>query len=183
MFKNFKLYELVSPYTYHLLIKRGLVKVEFKDNKIKELSVNPRAWHLIDVKLMGDIQKLRTALNKPIRINNWHKFYPIIDLFIENNFESLYDYSTGLITMTGLFTNRGLRMLNSSIGSYQTTHLFGAFDYDVIGMKAEEVRNYLLENQKKYPNIKRLEPNVNWVHADIWGDHEGMILINMKEKK
>jgi hypothetical protein len=45
-----------------------------------------------------------------------------------------------------------------------------AVDFDVTGMKAEEVRKWIKDNQIFLPYPIRLEEDVNWVHLDVRSD-------------
>jgi uncharacterized protein YcbK (DUF882 family) len=51
---------------------------------------------------------------------------------------------------------------------YVSPHILGkAVDFDVEGMKAEEVRKWLILNRDSIPYPIRLENNVSWVHLDV----------------
>ena len=51
---------------------------------------------------------------------------------------------------------------------YVSPHILGkAFDFDVQGMTAGEVRLWLAYNKDKLPYHIRLENYVNWVHMDV----------------
>ena len=119
-------------------------------NKYGEL-----AWKFIDEKLLECLLVVRTELNRPISINNW--FYG------------------------GNYTQRGLRhnmspLVASKERIYLSAHMFGkAVDFDVGGMTAIEVREWILRNPSKFPHKMRLERNlngkpINWVHMDVMSD-------------
>jgi hypothetical protein len=51
---------------------------------------------------------------------------------------------------------------------YLSGHVLGmAVDFDVKGMKAKDVRLWLIEHKSELPYKIRLEKNVNWVHLDV----------------
>ena len=98
-------------------------------------------WGLFDEGLLIAIDRLRECLGRPITINNWKS--------------------------GGRFKWRGLRTNSCKIGAPKSMHRFGcAFDFDVKGMTAQEVRDYLMNHQIMFPEIKRIEDGVNWVHID-----------------
>ena len=133
----FKIQEFVSPKVY---------------NKYGE-----NAWKFLCPRLLHTMLIVRTLVDKPITINNWH---------------------TG-----GSFKQRGLR---SNLGYifakyfkrgklYLSGHVLGrAVDFDVKGMTAEEVRQWLKTISKHLPYKIRLEHKmkgkfITWVHLDlIW---------------
>ena len=92
---------------------------------------------------------IRRSLNKPITVNNW------------------WD--------GGDFDERGLRCIQCSIVKrkcdlgqvYVSAHILGrAFDFDVMGMTAGEVRVWLAYNKDRLPYPIRLENHTNWIHLD-----------------
>jgi len=108
------------------------------------------ALQFFDEKLLVTIDWIRETLNKPIIINNWFS--------------------------GGNFDERGLRCIQCSIVRdkclsgqvYVSPHILGkAVDFDVEGMKAEEVRKWLILNRDSIPYPIRLENNVSWVHLDV----------------
>jgi hypothetical protein len=107
------------------------------------------AWQFFDDKIVVNIDWVRRTLNKPITINNWHE--------------------------GGSFDQRGLRCIQCKIVSdachqgqvYVSPHILGkAFDYDVEGITADEVRVWIALNKDKLPYPIRFEENVEWVHMD-----------------
>lgn len=114
-----------------------------------------RAWKFFDFRLLETLLILRINIGKPITINNWHR--------------------------GGIFKQRGLRTILQQIVKnffyknklYLSGHLLGkAVDFDVKGMTAEEVRNWIISNQHLFPYKMRLEWKkngkfINWVHLDI----------------
>ncbi len=98
-------------------------------------------WELFDENLLKVIDRLRQDLGKPITINTWKQ--------------------------NGDFKFRGFRPKNCKIGSTNSPHKKGkGLDFDVKGMTAQEVRDYIVKNQAKYPEIRRMEKDVTWVHID-----------------
>jgi hypothetical protein len=107
------------------------------------------AWQFFDEKVVITLDWVRRTLNKPIIVNTWHE--------------------------GGEFDERGLRCIQCKIVRdkcmqgqvYVSPHILGkAFDFDVQGMDAAEVRVWLAANKDKIPYAIRLENNVNWVHLD-----------------
>ena len=121
---------------------------ELVDKKVYQI-YGERAWKFFDISLLDTLLVLRENLNLPITINNW--------------------------LWKGKFTQRGLRHNKSSIvrnkdGIYLSAHLFGkAIDFDVKGMSAVDVREWILNNENKFKHKIRLENKlngkpINWVH-------------------
>jgi hypothetical protein len=107
------------------------------------------AWQFFDSRLLTTIDRLREKIGKPIFVNNW---------------------DTG-----GQFDERGFRCLRCSIVKqaiknnkmYVSPHMTGqAIDFDVEGLLADEVRQWIIKNQNLWPYPLRLEADVNWVHLD-----------------
>ena len=107
------------------------------------------AWRLLDEKAVVTLDWIRRSLNKPITVNNW------------------WD--------GGDFDERGLRCIQCSIVKrkcdlgqvYVSAHILGrAFDFDVMGMTAGEVRVWLAYNKDRLPYPIRLENHINWIHLD-----------------
>ena len=109
------------------------------------------SWLLFATETLHCLLIVREELNKPITINNWK--------------------------WGGSFSQRGFRENTSPIvrkktSLYLSAHVFGqAFDFDVEGMVATEVREWIKENADLFPCKVRLERNINgkvisWVHLD-----------------
>lgn len=94
--------------------------------------------------LITFIVNLRKTLGKPITINTWK--------------------------WGGSFNSRGIRLPGSEYYSATSQHSEGnALDFDVSGMFADEVRNWIIAN-RDLPWVKPitfLEDGVNWVHVDV----------------
>lgn len=103
------------------------------------------AWRFFDPRLLKVMEFLRLKLNRRIIINS---------------------RSRGL-------TQRGLRCNMCSLVAektrpYLSAHVLGAaFDFDVEGMLAEEVRKWIEANKRDLPYPVRLESKVSWVHMDV----------------
>lgn len=116
-----------------------------------------RCWSFFDPRLLENLYWVRKAINSPITANNW--------LF------------GGSFTQRGLRTNLSSIVKNKTLNGrlYLSAHVRGAaVDFDVKGMEAEEVRNWLVANQANLPHPIRLEHKKNgtpisWVHMDV--DH------------
>ena len=107
------------------------------------------AWQFFDDRTLVVIDWMRRTLNKPVTINNWHD--------------------------EGEFTQRGLRcsicqlVRDAALANrvYVSPHMLGkAFDFDVEGMDADDVRLWIAVNKANLPYPIRLEKDVNWVHLD-----------------
>jgi len=119
------------------------------------------AWQFFDPRLIKNIDWIRRMIGKPIFINNW------ID--------------------GGKFDERGYRCLQCSLvveaiktkRLYVSPHMLGqAVDFDVQGLVAEEVRQWLIKIKGQLPFAIRLENNVNWVHLDVQETGEKVKLFN-----
>jgi hypothetical protein len=117
-----------------------------------------RAWRFFDTEALEVLLWIRIKLNKAITINNWH-------------------YG-GSLSQRGLRTNLGsiFKKMFERGRLYLSGHIFGkAFDFDVEGMTAEEVRDWIWKNQKTLPHKVRLEWKKNgkpitWVHMDMMSE-------------
>ncbi len=115
-----------------------------------------KAWGLFDKDILEALLWVRVNLGKKIIINT---------------------YKWG-----GKYSQRGLRCNLCSLVRekvlreelYVSAHILAkAFDYDVEGMTAEEVRQFLLQHTKDFPVKIRLEKGVGWVHMDTY-DNGGL---------
>ena len=98
----------------------------------------------IDNRIITFLESLREALGKPITVNTWH--------------------------VGGNLQWRGLRTKDSPWYSEKSQHSVGkAVDFDLKGMSAEEVRQWLITN-RNLPWVKCIgfiEDGTNWVHVDV----------------
>lgn len=108
------------------------------------------AWDFFDPRLLETLLWVRETLGKPIYVNNWQ--------------------------VGGNLTQRGLRCNCCALVKektmlekvYMTAHSQGmGLDFDVKGMSALEVRNWLRDHQDELPYPIRLEADVTWVHLDV----------------
>lgn len=111
------------------------------------------AWQFFDPRLLETLLVIREVINRPIYVNN---------------------YDSG-----GSFDERGYRCNICNIPKdktrleklYMSAHCQGmAVDFDVKGMTAQEVRDWLKSNQILLPYPIRCELDVNWVHIDVRSD-------------
>jgi hypothetical protein len=107
------------------------------------------AWRFFDDEAVVTLDWIRRTLGKPMTVNNWHD--------------------------GGKFDERGLRCIQCSIVKdkclsgqvYVSPHILGkAFDCDVQGMEASEVRVWLALHKKELPYPIRVENSVSWLHFD-----------------
>ena len=101
-------------------------------------------WQLFDEQALMMLDGIREYFGLPVTVNNWHK--------------------------GGFFHNRGYRRPDTAIGAKGSMHKLGkAFDSDVKGLTAEEVRKKILSDKDcellKY--INRIEASVSWLHCDV----------------
>lgn len=119
--------------------------------KIQELvdpatyeAMGENAWSLFDPYLLSTMDRIRQRYNVPVTINNWHRGGP--------------------------FKDRGFRSSDSKTGAKLSAHRRGqAFDFDVDGKTADEVRKDILDNKEHidFMFINRIEIGVSWVHIDL----------------
>jgi hypothetical protein len=116
------------------------------------------AWQFFDTRLLITIDTLRDRLNKPIFINDWQ--------------------------VHGKFDERGFRCIQCELVKkaidenrlYVSPHMTGqGVDFDVQGLLAEEVRQWIIKNQHILPYPIRLEAGVSWVHLDTRDAERGKV--------
>lgn len=110
-------------------------------------------WELFDENLLIVIDRLREILGKPMTVNNWKS--------------------------GGQFKWRGYRTNSCKIGANKSPHRIGrGIDFDVKGMTAKEVRDFIMKRQDQFPEIGRMEDDVTWVHIDTIRkkNHKGIYL-------
>ncbi len=111
------------------------------------------AWTFFDPRLLETMCVIREKLGKPITVNTWH--------------------SGGSLTQRGLRCNVCQLVAEKTRLEkvYVSAHLQGtALDFDVKGMTALEVRNWIKANQILLPYPVRLEQDATWVHLDVRTD-------------
>lgn len=107
------------------------------------------AWQFLDDRMLENLAFIREGIGKPIVVNNWAK--------------------------GGEYSQRGLRC-NTCIlvvektdlrKVYLSAHIQGkAVDFHVVGMTAEEVRQWIIDHAGEMPHPCRLERDVSWIHMD-----------------
>jgi hypothetical protein len=116
------------------------------------------AWEFFDQRLLITLDSVRERLGKPIYINDWQ--------------------------IHGSQSQSGYRCLRCEIVKdkiaknemYCSAHLTGqAVDFSVLGMTAEEVRQYIIKNVNLWPYPIRLEADVAWIHLDTRDHNEGKV--------
>lgn len=111
------------------------------------------AWQFFDGRLLETLLVVREKLGKPVYVNNWQW--------------------GGILTQRGLRCNVCplVREKTKLQKVYVSAHLQGtALDFDVKGMDASEVRQWIGKNQILLPYPVRLESDVPWVHLDLRND-------------
>ncbi len=120
---KFKLFELVDRHTF--------------------LSRGEAAWGLFSQQSINMLHGVRTFLNVPIVVNNWHD--------------------------GGDLEWCGYRSPGCTIGAPHSEHRNGnAFDCHCIMLSAEDARNRILADRDNplLNEVHRLEGNVGWLHVD-----------------
>lgn len=117
----------------------------------KKWGHNPNfIWNFFDPRLLMTLDYLRDKLNKPIYANNWN--------------------IGGSLSQRGLRCNMCdlVRSKTNSAQTYVSSHILGrACDFDVKGMTAKEVRDWIITHATELPFPLSLEDKVNWVHIDM----------------
>lgn len=129
-------------------VPKHFKKEELAPKELCDKYTSVEIFAMFDPNILMFADRLRDDLGKAITVNNWN--------------------------IGGKFSQRGIRTDNT-VGATRSPHriiptlgqlLCCALDFDVEGMSAKEVRNYLKLNQKKYPEVRRCENSTNWVHVD-----------------
>ena len=92
-------------------------------------------------------------LGLPIYVNNWSR--------------------GGSLSQRGLRCNlcQLVKDKTDSDKLYMSAHSQGmGIDFDINGMSAKQVRNWIKEHQEELPHPIRVEEDVNWVHIDVRSD-------------
>jgi len=114
-----------------------------------------RAWKFLCPRLLHTMLIIREGIGKPITINTWHK--------------------GGSFKQRGLRSNLGYIFMSKFKKGvlYLSGHVLGrAVDFDVKGVEAKDVRDWIDLNADKLPYKVRLEnrmkgKQINWVHLDM----------------
>lgn len=108
------------------------------------------AWQFLDKRLLENLDWVRENLGKPIVVNNW--------------------------AQGGQYSQRGLRCCACVLvrekafleKPYLSDHVLArGVDFNVVGMTAQEVRDWLECHKEELPHNVRIEKDVNWVHLGI----------------
>lgn len=120
-----------------------------------------KSIQLMDRELVIFIDKLRDELGRKITINNWF--------------------------WGGRFSQRGLRTQDSEHYSKYSQHSYGkAIDFDVDGMSAGQVRQWIIDNRNLdwVKPICFIEDGVSWVHVDTRPtDGDALVVWHVDTKK
>jgi len=76
------------------------------------------------------------------------------------------------------YDGKAYRDLKEETGSKGSQHRIAkGFDPKIVGLTAQEVRDDIVQHQHKFPNIRRLEGGVGWVHYDSKNTGKNEIVI------
>ena len=170
--KHFTLEEVICP---HLYYKHG-----------------EWVWQFFDQRLLEMLDWIREELGRPVYLNNWDmpkyinsEYLRYIRGRVKNGLPIIN--SNVPASPAGLFDERGVRcnLCNLYVKKTEAGVIYisphgrwqGA-DFDVAGMTAEEVRQWLVKNQARLPYSIRLERGVSWVHMDVVNSETKVQLIN-----
>jgi len=107
------------------------------------------AIHLMYTPLLRDLDSIRTHINKPITINDWA-------------FGGELNYS-------------GFRPIDCHVGAELSQHKIGkAVDIRVEGYTPDDLADYIIKYQSRYPSIRRIENpefTPSWTHIDCKPTH------------
>ncbi len=156
--KYFKPYELVPKHIYEIW--------------------GDKSEYFIDSNLRKDIDRLREYLRLPLIINDWKwggKF-------------QYRGYRPLILTSDQIKDFYGLRASNNNILKYYSSKYFKSKSMHKLGcaidchspfLTASELRQIVINNQEKFPYIKRIEDKVNWLHSDgLITDVKSILLFN-----
>ena len=111
-----------------------------------------KAWVYFDPRLLANLVFVREGIGLPIYANNWAIGGNLSQRGLRCNICPLVKEKTSLEKL------------------YMTPHTGMALDFDVKGMSALEVRNWIKAHEDEMPYPCRLEADVNWVHMDTRTD-------------
>lgn len=135
--------ELKKYFSIKELVGKVAYRV-FKDN----------AWKFFSTEALYMLLALRKGIDRPITVNTWHRGGRFSQRGLRTNVQTIF---------MNMFKRRKL---------YLSAHVLGeAFDLDVKGYTASEVREWILENEYLFPFKIRLEhklrgKEITWVHID-----------------
>jgi len=107
-----------------------------------------KSWRYVDTRLIESIDKLKEIFNLgTMTINNY--------------------------VWGGSREWSGIRTPESPYYSYGSQHSYAnAIDAVFSDYSAEEVRNYIINNQHEFTHIKGMELGVDWLHIDLRNEDE-----------
>ena len=136
-----------------ILMSRSEIIKQLKDYfSVKELvgsrtynRYKERSWRFFDTDILHALLIVRSNLDAPVTVNG--------------NGREQRGLRTNIQPLVRKKTNRNKL--------YISAHILGkAFDFDVKGMTAKQVRNWIVKNSYRFPFKIRLEDGVSWVHLD-----------------
>lgn len=107
------------------------------------------SWQFLDDRMLANLEWIREKLGKPIIVNNWAK--------------------GGQYSQRGLRCNCCILVIEKTDlrKVYLSAHIQGqAVDFNVVGMDAECVRQWIIDHADELPYPCRLERDVSWIHMD-----------------
>jgi len=128
-----------------------------------------KSWIFFDTELLIMLDTIRDRIGKPIFVNDWS---------IGGHLNK-----EGQIVR---YNERGLRCNHCDIVKkkaeagilYMSAHCLGkGADFEVQGLLAEEVRQWIVKHANWWPYHIRLEADVNWVHLDVYDQSENKVYI------
>ena len=139
--------QIIKELKNYFVIQELVGKVTYKIHK-------DRSWKFFSTEALLMLLILRKNIKKPITINNWHKGGKFSQRGLRTNLQNIFRQ---------MFRSRKL---------YLSGHVLGeAFDLDVKGMTAPQVRKWIYQSRHLFPFKIRLEKlkrgkEIVWVHID-----------------
>lgn len=109
------------------------------------------AFNFFDTRLLIMLDTIRDRIGRPIYVNDWQ--------------------------VRGDKDQRGLRcpqceIVKNQTELYMSAHCLGkGADFEVPGLVAQEVRDWIIKNKNLWPYPIRLEKNTSWVHLDLFSNN------------
>ena len=131
-------------------MKSRYFQIEELVSKAVFIKYGETSWQFFDPRLIETIDWIKENLNRTIVINNWLWGRHLEQRGLRENTSNIVVSKTehGVIYLSG--------------------HVLGmAVDFDVTGITAQEVREWLYYNRYLLPHPIRLEKNVSWVHLGV----------------
>ena len=120
-----------------------------------------QAWQVFDTDTLTCLLIMRVGIDKPFNVNNWHKGGSYDERGFRSNIQPI---------VKGRTNKNKLYLSGHPIGK--------AFDYQVSGMNAEDVRNWIEMNAKEFPCKVRLE----WKKKDKFGVYQPITWVHFDTK-